>query len=290
MPRTLPLALLAGLAGIAGSFASCSSFTEDAATVDDAGTSDAPALLDASLDSSTAETSLDAARASTTYRDAVLADGPIAYWRMGNVDNGVSIRNEVDGGTALILQNIDDMTTGAPGALSSDPDPSILFHGKNGHAIASDATRFQFLTPEVFTIELWARSTAPDAGGEEYPTLFSTSEGFDQGTNGYLLYGVQTTKRAQYNYGPSTLTALTTMGTGWRHYAVTFDGTKSTLFIDGAMNVTKTADAGSAARVVRFAVGSNPAYGRYFSGAIDEVAIYDKALPFDRIAVHFGAR
>src|SRR5262249_54433642 len=70
-----------------------------------------------------------AAGCKSTYRDAVLSDGPIAYWRLGE-KKGLVAHNEignVDDGVYV------DVGLGVPGALSCDPDTAAQFNGTDAY-------------------------------------------------------------------------------------------------------------------------------------------------------------
>jgi hypothetical protein len=69
---------------------------------------------------------------------------------------------------------------------------------------------------------------------------------------------------------------------------VTFDGATLRMFVNSHLETTNDgkrplADFDGELDIGAFSNGSNP-----FSGLIDEVAIYDKALPLSRIQQHFA--
>jgi hypothetical protein len=64
----------------------------------------------------------------------------------------------------------------------------------------------------------------------------------------------------------------------WTHLALTYDGARYRLYIDGAEASSRSASG----RVLRTSdplwIGGNRPYGEYFRGVIDEVRVYDRAL------------
>jgi hypothetical protein len=69
----------------------------------------------------------------------------------------------------------------------------------------------------------------------------------------------------------------------WHHVALTFDGAHALLYIDGSQTASTVA-AVTLAPPSGLAIGSSAAGDAYFAGGLDEVAVYGKALPADRIA------
>ena len=64
----------------------------------------------------------------------------------------------------------------------------------------------------------------------------------------------------------------------WSHLAITYDGSTVRLYLNGAMvdSVAHTGLITSSTNALT--LGSDPFYGQYFNGLIDEVRIYNKAL------------
>jgi hypothetical protein len=94
----------------------------------------------------------------------------------------------------------------------------------------------------------------------------------------------------QFNYGgAATVTApLPTTG-GFHHYAATYDGTTSALYVDGQKSSKTTASDG-VARTTSFSVGARSDGNEKFPGAIDEVAVYGRVLTPLELVKHIEAR
>jgi chitodextrinase len=75
------------------------------------------------------------------------------------------------------------------------------------------------------------------------------------------------------SYGTSSLAANT-----WTHLAATYDGATLRLYVNGTQ-VSSSARSGAIATSSGvLSIGGDPLYGQYFSGRIDDVRVYDRAL------------
>src|SRR5206468_2316498 len=64
----------------------------------------------------------------------------------------------------------------------------------------------------------------------------------------------------------------------WTHLAASYDGTTLRLYVNGAQ-VSQSAVSGSiAASSSPLRIGGNAIWGEYFTGLIDEVRVYNRAL------------
>jgi hypothetical protein len=251
-------------------------------SVVDGGAGDAPATL------------------STRYRDAVLADQPLAYWRMGKVD-GIVVPDETGGNNGLVLGGTGDVATNGEGIFADDR--AIRFGGKSGHAIPSVPTAFLFNGNEPYTIELWARrelDTAGDAG-----SFFQHVVGYVDGyttpspstQNGYLLYLRPSDPPATYaGHGSNVPDAGAIQAGGelvppgvWAHYAMVFDRISMTLYIDGARKGSVAVKGPLQTRSSPFTIAkASNENNRYFQGSIDEVAVYGRDLDAVSLAKHYA--
>jgi len=127
------------------------------------------------------------------------------------------------------------------------------------------------------TLEAWVKPTAVGNWG----TVVLKEKGTT--ALAYALYGSDDTgKPAEYiNTGGSDVSASgpANLQTGtWTHLAATFDGSNLRLYTDGTL-VRTTANAGSLVTTAGdLSIGGNAVWGEYFSGLIDEVKVYNRAL------------
>ncbi|MSU36344.1 MAG: hypothetical protein EXS36_14855 [Pedosphaera sp.] len=84
---------------------------------------------------------------------------------------------------------------------------------------------------------------------------------------------------------PILITGTTTVGTGWRHVAVTFSPTGSTLYLNGVAQGSATGGALSNDATVPLSIGAWAGDGRGFmNGSLDDVAVWDQPLTSALIA------
>jgi hypothetical protein len=257
----------------------CSSFSSSAPDAPaDGGAPDGGALADGGAPADAAV---------SAYRGAVLSDRPIAYWRMGTSRAG-SLPNEVDTLNPLLLQGAGS-TVGVPGALAGDGDTAVQFDGFTGLARASQSRPFDFANGAPFSIECWAKHE-PVNGGAPYQQLFALNEGSGAQANGYNLYFTDDTNMQADFQVPNqgvTLTATITTAASWTHYVLTFDGIDFALYANGTQMAKRKVSGALAPRTLDFTVGAQSDGAYHFPGAIDEVAIYDRALTLERILAHY---
>jgi hypothetical protein len=233
-------------------------------------------------------------RSTPAYRSAVLADLPLAYWRMG-ISSGTDVPDET--GTSNVL-TLHACALGEPGGIANDPDTSVRFNGTNAYATAKDARPFDFPTGHPFTLEIWARFDPLDAG-DTYGELMSNFEQLDataKDRNGYLFYlaKLQDPPLVGLEWDPDGEQHVTNKIAAplhsWGHYVGVFDGAKIVAYLNGvAGGPTAVATGLITTRTSPFVVGAiGPSTSR-FAGALDEVAVYDKALTSVQIAAHYHA-
>lgn len=222
------------------------------------------------------------------YPEVVTADGPVAYWRLGEAA-GATTAADASG-------NGHDGTYGAgaspgqAGGVEGEPDTAVRLDGQ-GAGVVTVAAPASWAPAGSFTLEAWVN--ADDCDG--YRGLIGNTVGnlpapFDwylaAGTGQpVLLVGNGS------NYGLVSGAAAVPAG-GWHHVAVTFDAAAGTIthYLDGAANgsgpagATPLGDGGTA-----LILGSRADGVTAFEGRLDEVAIYDHALSAVRIEIHHGA-
>jgi hypothetical protein len=65
---------------------------------------------------------------------------------------------------------------------------------------------------------------------------------------------------------------------GWTHIAMTFDGNTLTLYVNGTPVATRGATGAVQTNTNALRIGGNVPYGEFFTGIIDEVRVYNRAL------------
>ena len=222
------------------------------------------------------------------YGDAVRADRPSSYWRLGEPTGAVSY--DWAGGDDLTVDG--SATRGVAGALP-EANPATGFSGGATVPAASTAVA---TGPQNFSVEAWIR-TASTTGGKIIGFGNSTtgsSSGYDRHVymtdDGRIVFGVY----------PNAVRTVTTSAAynddQWHHVVASLSPAGMELFVDGR-RVGRRVDTTSAQgysgvwRIGGDTLGSWPDQPSSvnFTGAIDEVAVYPAALPLERVQAHYAA-
>ena len=218
-----------------------------------------------------------------TYADVVLADRPSSYWRFGETDVASGARDETGRAQATATAGV---TRGTAGALAGDPNTAFAFDGVLGSVVAPDLYTFAGRSP--FSVEVWV---APSPGGLPFQRLCNHRYGTPH--TGWLLF-LDPQKRATFERwsGNQLLGAVSApLAAGvYAHVVATYDGAALSLYVNGALAQT-TRDAREIAPFTAPLVwgAASTDVIDFFSGRLDEGAIYDHALSPDRIARHHAA-
>lgn len=225
----------------------------------------------------------------TALRAADVRQGLVSYYPLDTMSGDWSTTPDLVGGNHLTLWFL---------------DPSALVAGKRGQAMSFDgATQYAMFTTEPgvdtglpisrhpsFTIALWVKGVGT---GQSDRRAFSESNSLDSnnnplvnigthnaGTDGTVdLFFRNSTGGVQLNHLHSTAAGF---DGEWHHIALVDVNGAVTLYIDGVQDLTPTYTRGTFAQdttsigaIVR-GLGAN--VGAYFAGAIDDVALWERAL------------
>jgi hypothetical protein len=229
-------------------------------------------------------------RTGQMYRDVILGDSPLAFWRQGEAAGTVMVDQKgVATGVYASSPNL-----GQPGLLTGDPDTAVQYVGASSDA-ASAAINLS--THPVITLEFWLSWTtfaANDALAFEYTPNYNTNNGFlidpNNSTGGKFSVGLSA----------SSLVAamdFTRPSAGVRHhYVIELDRTQTTqaaqyrVFVDGVQQTltvhTARVIGGNFINSSLFFMSRNLAT-LFGTGVLDEVALYDGWLTPAQAANHF---
>ena len=143
----------------------------------------------------------------------------------------------------------------------------------------------------AITIEGWFKSTPGD-----YRTIASTGYAWNVG-NGWLVRLTRDTEPIMLHFRLRTTKGIQTVGTyknvennEWTHFAAIYDGSQMKLYVNSVLD-------DSAPQTGNILDDNNPLrIGRlinqreYFSGIVDEIAIYPRALTSEEIKAHYLAK
>jgi hypothetical protein len=262
-------------------------------------------------DKPTAFTRADAA---DSYAQAVLSKRPAAYWRLG----------ERSGQTAHDASNNHHDGTfrgrpafGEPGAIRDDPDGAVAFDGRSDYVEIPDSLHFsQPSSDRGLTVEAWMRPdilTFPGETNQRYVHWLGKGDAgeFEWGFRFYSLDSPSRPNRisayiwnAAGGEGAGAYFQDALIAGRWMHVVACFSpGDRSdanagvSIYRDGSMRANPRTSRG--ARYSSYAIepSHGPAplrfatrdLGSFFSGALDDVAVYPRVLTGAEIADNYRA-
>jgi hypothetical protein len=221
------------------------------------------------------------------YPTAVLQDAPIVYLRLGEASGRVA-KNEVGGGQYTYTPQ--GVAYGTPGALAGDPDTAITFAGGTAAIVMEPGAEFVGKAP--FSVEVWFEpapaNTAPYAFVVDHQAYTPARRGW------FLSLTNSELRLDRWNDGAGDTTTTTSPGAdgAWHHLVATFDGAALALFLDGVPLPPATSGVAiDQPTSVAYTVANQNCdkCTNAYVGALDELAIYDKALSLDRVRAHYAA-
>lgn len=225
-----------------------------------------------------------------SYKDEVLADAPMAYWRLGDYV-GATVADS--SGHSLPLTVHAPLGFGEPGALYCDADTAMKFANADGGWLGHERTP-ALEPPTAMSFELWMKQTGAPSNYEK-PLWYGDASKLPWGSWGLQRDAVSPGKFAFLIATNGTTNWLTTTAVKskdvWYHVVATYDGTAQKIYVNGVLDVQNPATGPITYPGDAFGVAVGACYGQcsVFTGTIDEVAVYDKALTAARIAAHHAA-
>jgi PKD repeat protein len=226
------------------------------------------------------------AQTQTGYSGAVLADSPLAYWRLGEA-SGTSAADA--SGNNRTGSYVGSPSRGLPGALAGDANTAVGFNGSSQYVSVPYAAA---LNPSQFTVEAWAY---PTGGQGTYRSVVTSRDYAPGNTRGYILYAAADNTWQLWlgngGAGWEQVFGPTVTLNAWTHLVATYDGTTARLYLNGVLAASSgAAYSPNAQRPLRMAAGATDRAPDYFlPGRVDEVAVYGSALAGTRVQAHYAA-
>ncbi|MFG3382222.1 LamG-like jellyroll fold domain-containing protein [Streptomyces sp. NPDC047999] len=233
---------------------------------------------------------------SAAYAEAVLANSPAGYWRLGE-RRGATARSRTGDDADGSYQG--SVALGLPGAFADGDDTSAGF-GDDGYAeIPGDLLR----QGTDLAVELWFRTAKPGvlvgdqsaeldgataASGSWTPLLYV---GSDNKLHGKFFVNAAST-------GTPLASTTTVTDNEWHHAVISASGSTQTLYLDGVRQGTFTGKVNHQSNTRTYIGGgfsstawpASPGAATRFPGQIDEVAVYTGPLDAASVTRHFRAR
>ena len=214
------------------------------------------------------------------YRDLLLADGPLAYYQLGEA-SGMTAQ---DSGTRLLDgAYVGGMTLGSSGAPVATPGASVKFDGTSGYVDLPDGFA-DFSTG--FTAEAWVYPANMGA----WQRIFDIGNGQNSDNIGFARAGGFSDLQFFVVNGGSVTASKVIEQNKWQHFAVTMTGTGDTVIYKNGQSVAtgKITVPRNVTRTSNF-LGKSNSPDALYQGYMDEVAFYNKALTPQQIAARANA-
>ena len=212
------------------------------------------------------------------YRDAVLADGPVGYWRLAETSGYAQDETGIAGRGSYV----NGVTRGVPGALVTDDDLAARFDGVNDYVSVGHSSALN--VGDKFSYELWFKRGTSQGTSQRllHKGVGPAALGF--GTNNKLVLlpggsGVSTTA--------TSTTAITDQS--WHHLVATKDGASSHLYVDGVDVTVPVTNTTMTTSTTALNIARSTSASAYVNADIDEVALYPVALSAERVRAHLQA-
>ncbi len=219
----------------------------------------------------------------TLHPDTLLADGPLAYYRLSETA-GTTAQDA--SAAKLPATYVGSPLLGFSGALA--PDTAVLLDGVDDYIDLPDG--FADFT-DGFTAEMWIYPTAVGS----WQRLFDLGNG--QASDNIGLTRVDTSNDLQFFAlsGNSQVAAVTASGVlelnKWQHFAVTLTPAGVVTIYKNGLPVA-SGTSGLPRNLVRTSnyLGKSNWANALYQGALDEAAFYPTVLAPERIAAHANTR
>jgi len=231
------------------------------------------------------------------YGGAIIADGPVAYWRLD--ESSGSVAHDYYGGHDGTYFAA---TLGQPGYSSIDPDTAAGFAGGSGSYVGNiDGNQINFTGHTNFTLEAWVNG---QPGQAEESTIIAKGIG-GSGTTATEQFSIDVTaghyrfftRQGDANNTLIDANAVSGPDGTWQHVVGVYDDAGGTMYIyvNGNQEGTHAArTGGTIAGLTPVSIGSkrlgnDPNYNGGFNGLIDEISIFPYALSAPQVLAHYGA-
>src|SRR5262245_6189456 len=223
-----------------------------------------------------------------TYAETIVADGAVAYWRLGE-PSGTTAADSIGGNNGTLSGGV---TLGVAGAVSGNT--AMAFNGTTGKIVVPNGP-FLAAGTGPLTLEAWIRTTTLQdtwfVDGKRDSTTLAGA--------GFLVSG---SAPGGINFVTSDGTTNSFCGAeiayadnAWHHLVGTVTrgaSDISRLYVDGVKvaEITLPVTGASLTSARALVIGADEGPVTFANGQVDEVAFYKTALTLTQIAAHYSAR
>ena len=159
-----------------------------------------------------------------------------------------------------------------------------LTFGSSGYVTVPDSPALELTSG--MTLEAWVYPTKVKKSS--YASVLMKER---PGELAYSLYAQSATNNPEFDYSSGTGSAVEHNLAGgrqvavnaWTHLAATYDGATMRLYINGSPIASRADAVAAAPSTGALRIGGDSVWGEYFTGRIDEIRIYKRALSASEI-------
>jgi hypothetical protein len=222
-----------------------------------------------------------------TYVDIVSADAPVAYYRLDEASGTTGYDISGQGRTGVYSGG---PTLGVAGAISGDTDTAVTFASASSQSLGASSNASLPTGSGALTLECWLKISAAPGARQEALCI-----GLAGTANEAAYIAVLSSGKIEAGLWTHNVVSGAAISTGVYHHIVMTSaggsGGTITLYVDGVSQGTTTATGaltyGTTALTV--GAGSGNSLIDYFSGTVDEAAVYATALASGRVTAHYNA-
>lgn len=203
------------------------------------------------------------------YADHVKALAPVSYWRLGESVPGAGAADEMGLYGCAWTGN---PTLGVPGLLAGDADTAMQVHGVISQGASAGNPADYWL--QTLTLEAWIKTSG---AGAAYRGIVVKQDG-------YALFAVDNVLAVyEWATGQAISSGVNIADGQPHHVVVAFQPSGSQMYVDGTA-AGPTFNHQTQSHSYPLTIGYATFSGQEFTGTIDEVAIYARALTAQNIA------
>jgi len=226
------------------------------------------------------------------YPNAVLADGPAAFYRLD--DSGSTMTDA--GSHGLNGTYGSSVVRNATGLVPNTIDPAATFPGGSWSANAiATVPQNSLLQPSSVSVEAWVDEAAANSVG----TIDLVSYGSLSGGQGYTLQISPSNTIEWYmttsgGAGNVDLVGTTVLTPGASYHVVaTYDGSNAKIYVNGVLDASSSGGSPiTYAGIGTYGLSLGAAQSssrKIFNGTLDDVAVYGSALTATQASAHYAA-
>jgi hypothetical protein len=220
----------------------------------------------------------------TPYQNRIVADGPVAYWPLGDVATSLTADDLIGArASGTIAGTVTRGVAGVPGSGAT----AMAFDGVTGRIDAPAIPSIQ----AAHTFEAWMKFPR---GGNLDNAMVVTRQGILHGCFRFRARSVTVNPASlvvDYPFFVNYSTAAIVSYDAWHHAVVTFDGTTVTGYVDGAVDAQTAmpgfTDAEALAVPLSIGLGADVTNQPV---TLQDVAVYTRALTPTEVAAHYALR